>query len=80
MHRYQVLQSGADRDKVVLSDDQGRLHLARPIRYVPEVGIPLRGAQPALGLRVLMDADNQRAFKLIFEQLDYAGSAVRPKP
>jgi hypothetical protein len=70
MHRYQVLQITVDCDQVVLSDDQGRHHLARAIRCVPEIGTPLRGTQPALGFGVLTDAENQRTFKLIFEQLD----------
>lgn len=70
MHQYQVFQTSADRSEIVLSDHQGRRHLARPLRDVPEVGKPLRGPRPALGFGVLMDAGNQRAFKLIFEQVD----------
>lgn len=78
MHRYRVLQRNPQRDEIVLADDQGRHHLARAIRYVPEVGTPLRGTQPALGLGVLIDANNQRAFKLIFEQLDCDHPAKPP--
>lgn len=73
MHRDQVLGM-LERDQLVLGDHQGRHHVARAIRYVPEVGIALRGTQPALGLGVLTDADNRRAFKLIFEQLDCHGT------
>lgn len=80
MHRYQVLQSNAKRGEVVLSDDRGRQHLARPIRDLPEVGVALRGSRPALGLGVLMDANNQRAFKLIFEKLDCVAAADPTRP
>ncbi len=70
MHRYEVFQSSADRAEIVLTDHLGRHHRALPIRKAPEIGLPLRGPQPALGLGVLMDADNHQVFKLIFQQLD----------
>jgi hypothetical protein len=80
MHQYQVCHSSADRGEVVLTDHLGRLHRAQLIRDVPEVGLPLRGPHPALGLGVLMDEGNHRAFKLIFEQLDCDRPTERTLP
>jgi hypothetical protein len=50
--------------------------VARPIRDVPEVGTSLKGPRPQEGFGMLLCARTDKAFKVIFEQVDCDAPAI----
>ncbi len=59
---------------VTLVDRLGRRHLASALHHTPPVGAAIHGPHAVRGFAILADATTRRLYRVIFEQVDCAGS------
>ena len=76
MHRLIVHESSPNTGRVVLSDEQGCLHIAHATAATPGVGTTLQAAQPCVGFGLLLSVDDRRPYRLIFEPLGSDGATA----
>lgn len=72
MHKYRVIERGADPSRWVLEGGVGRYHLARVLNDPPRIGDFLTGSRPHLGFGLLLSLRVPLAHRVIFETINSA--------
>ena len=66
MANYTVIASSESSGVVAVEDDDGKCHLGRVMKTAPAAGVILQGQTPALGLRALRIAGDNRPCPIDF--------------
>lgn len=80
MHKYRVIESHSDPNRLLLEGGVGRYHWARVLNHPPRVGDFLSGSRPHLGFGLLQCSQSSRTIRVIFESINSFGKSRHAEP
>jgi hypothetical protein len=76
MHKYRVIERWPEASLCALRCSSGRIHRARALNFLPPEAARLHGDKPHLGFGLLVCPASGAIYRLIFESINEAESAL----